>query len=90
MSISITSELPVAFLDSLKQFCDVRVRDGVIPIFELVDSRDGNSAFLQFLGDDDEVDPLLYPAFGAPINPCVSPQAQTEVFNLLATYQALR
>jgi hypothetical protein len=90
MSISVTASLPGSFLDSLKQFVDVRVRDGEIPIFELVDSRDGNSAFLDFLGDDNEADPLMYPAFGNPLNPYVSPLAQIEVFNLLATFQPLK
>ena len=90
MSISVTTSLPGCFLDSLKQFDDVKVRDGEIPIFELVNSRGGNSAFLDFLGDDNEVDPLMYPSFGSPLNPYVSPVAQIEVFNLLATFQPLK
>ena len=86
MSISVTTSLPRFFLDSLKLFDDVKVRGGEIPIFELVESRSGNSAFLQYLGDDNEVDPLMYPSFGNPLHPYVSPVAQIEVFNLLATF----
>ena len=90
MSILVTASLPDSFLDSLKQFNDVRVRDGEIPIFELVDSRYGNSAFLDFPGNESEAGPLLYPTFGNPLNPYVSPLAQIEVFNLLATFQPLK
>ena len=58
-----------------------------IPIFGLVNSRGGNSAFLD---DDNEVDPHMYPSFGYPLNPYVSPAAQIEVFNLLTTFQPLK
>ena len=90
MSISFTTPIPGCLLDSLKQFDDIKVRDGEIPVFELVNSRGANSAFLDFLGDDNEVDPLMYPSFGSPLNPYVDPVAQIEVFNLLATFQHLK
>lgn len=90
MSISVTTSLPRCFLDSLELFDDVKVREGDIPVFELVESRGGTSAFLEYLGDDNEVDPLMYPSFGNPLNPYISPVAQIEVFNLLATFQPLK
>ena len=87
---SVTTSLPRCFLDSLKLLDDVKVRDGEISIYELVNSRGGNSAFLDILGDDKEADPLIYPSFGNPLNPYISPLAQIEVFNLLATFQPLK
>ena len=89
MSISMETSLPENVLESLNKFADVRVIDGEIPIYNLVDSRDGYSLFLGFLGDDKEQDPLIYPSFGDPCNPYVSPVAQVEIFNLLATFQKL-
>ncbi len=90
MSITVTTSLSDCFLDSLKQFDDVKVCDGEIPIYHLVNSYGGNSVFLELLGDNNEVDPLMYPSFGNPLNPYVSPVAQIEVFNLLATFQPLK
>ncbi len=90
MPISISTSIPNCVLNALKEIPSVTVRDGEIPIFELVNSREGNSAFLGFLGDDSDVDPLLSPAFGPPISPYVNPIAQMEVYNLLATFQPLR
>ena len=89
MPISVSTSLPDCVLNALKQFADVIVRDGEIPVIELVESREGKSVFIKFLHDNSEVDPLLSPAFGNPLNPYVSPIAQVEVFNLLATYQPL-
>ena len=89
MPISISSSLPDCVLKTLMQSPNVNVRDGEIPVIELVNSREGNMAFMDFLDDDREVDPLLSPAFGNPINPYVGPVAQLEVYNLLATYQPL-
>lgn len=54
MSISMETSLPENVLESLNKFADVRVIDGEIPIYDLVDSRDGYSLFLGFLGDDKE------------------------------------
>ena len=46
-------------------------------------------AYDDFLKNDAEVDPLLIPVFGPPINPYVNVAAQMEVHRLLATYQPL-
>lgn len=92
MPIPVSTSLPGCVLDALKKIADVNVRDGEIPVIELVNSREGNSLFLDFLDDNSEVDPvdpLLSPAFGNPLSPYVVPIAQVEVYNLLATYQPL-
>ena len=86
MSIAITASLPGCLLDSLKQFDGVKVREGDIPVYELVTSRDGNLRFPELLGDDNEFDSVIFPTFGNPLNPYVGPLAQIEVFNLLATF----
>ena len=90
MVISVSASLPDGFLVNLRQFSDVTVREGDIPVIELVDSRQGNTAFMEFLGDDRASDPILYPTFGHPLHPYLSPQARVEVFDMLATYQQLR
>ena len=90
MVISVSASLPDDFLVKLRHFSDVTVREGDIPVIELVDSCEGNAAFMEFLGDDRDSDPILFPAFGHPLHPYLSPQAQVEVFDMLATYQPLR
>jgi hypothetical protein len=87
---SVRTSLPSAILEHLRQFERVVVREECeIKIVELVESVEGMRYFMEFLGDDEEVDPILTPNFGHPMYPYINPVIQIEVFNLLATYQPL-
>ena len=87
---SIRTSLPSHILEHLRKFEKVVVREECeIKIVELVESVEGMRYFMDFLGDEEEVDPILIPNFGHPMYPYVAPGIQMEVFNLLTTYQPL-
>ena len=88
--VTVGASLPKGLLEGLRKCHDVVFReDCEIPVVELVESVAGTDMFLDFLQDEHEVDPVLFPNFGHPLYPYIPPNIQVEVFNLLATYQPL-
>jgi hypothetical protein len=85
--LGVSAALPRNLISALSACDHVIVQRGDVPIISLVDSDAGANKFTEFLCDEQEVDPVLDPHFGSPISPYISPTAQLEVYNLLATFQ---
>ena len=53
----------------------------------LDDESEASTAFMDLLGNEEEADPLLIPAFGPPLSPFTNPETQLEVFYILNCFR---
>jgi hypothetical protein len=86
--ISIYSELPENIITNLKNCENIIFKDSDVPMIGLYESESATKMFLEFLQNDNNNDTVLYPTFGHPCNPYITPFTQIEVFNLLQTYKS--
>ena len=89
---TISTKLPKSVINKLVK-CDgvVLHKDCEVNVVEIVNSIDGQEIYKSFLmSDTEEVDPVLFPAFGNPLFPYIPVNTQIEVYNLLETFRSLR
>ena len=87
---SITTKLPTSILETLEREGATVLRDcPKMPMYMLGLDGDENAtkAYMNFLEKQNDVDPLLFPAFGPPLNPFVNQATQNEVFYLLSCFR---
>lgn len=90
LSLSATEIAPRSLIKQLKR-CEGAKLDGApgdISILTLPDSPAASLQIMNFFSGDEIVDVVLRPLFGSLRDPYVSPLGQTEVFNVLATFQS--
>lgn len=73
-------DLPI-FLSTIRTECKILVVE--------LNTDDSATAFSQFLQGPGEVDPVVLITFGPPIAPFGTPASQTEILNILNSYQPL-
>lgn len=87
--IQVCAKLRDDVLLALRNCDGVHIRDdSEVKIVELVESREGQELFFQFLQDGNEVDPVLLPQFGPLAYPYVPLAVQLEVYDILQSFQS--
>ena len=84
--------LPKNIIKVLKKASGVDFQQGYpgdVSVIDLTDSVEGTSIYMQWLLENDDIDPGVVVNFGNPVNPWVNVNCQVEVHGLLNTFRTL-